>query len=42
MSKNFIEYKDYIAKLDLDLEEDIIVGRVINSSDIISFHGKTF
>ena len=41
MNKNFIHYKNYIAELTLDLEEDIITGRVINTADIISFHGKT-
>lgn len=39
MSK--ILYKGYIAELTLDVAEDIIVGRVINTADIISFHGKT-
>jgi predicted HicB family RNase H-like nuclease len=41
MNKNFIDYKNYIAELTLDLEDDIIVGKVINTADIISFHGKT-
>jgi predicted HicB family RNase H-like nuclease len=36
-----IEYKNYLAELTLDTEDNIIVGRVINTSDIISFHGKT-
>jgi predicted HicB family RNase H-like nuclease len=38
---NIIEYKNYLAELELDTEEGIIVGRVINTADIISFHGKT-
>lgn len=41
MNKDIIIYKDYIAELFLDIEEDIIVGRVVNTADIISFHGKT-
>ena len=41
MNKNLIYYKNYIAELSLNLEEDIIVGKVINTADIISFHGKT-
>jgi len=41
MSKNYIHYKNYIAELKLDFEEDIIVGKVVNAADIISFHGKT-
>lgn len=38
---NIIEYKGYSAELTLDVEDDIIVGRVINTADTISFHGKT-
>ena len=42
MSLNsIIEHKGYLAELALDIEDDIIVGRVINSVDTISFHGKT-
>lgn len=40
-TKNILKYKDYIAELSLDLEDDIIIGRVINTAEIISFHGKT-
>lgn len=39
--KNVIEYKGYFAELSLDIDDDIIVGRVINTADIISFHGDT-
>ena len=38
---NVLEYRGYIAELSLDLEDNIIVGKVINTTDIISFHGKT-
>lgn len=38
---NIIEYKGYLAEMTLDIEDDIIIGRVINAADIISFHGKT-
>lgn len=42
MSLNsIIEYEGYLAELTLDIEDDIIVGRTVNTSDIISFHGKT-
>ena len=41
MKNDVLEYKKYIAKLDFDLEEGIIVGKVINTRDIISFHGDT-
>ncbi len=38
---NMIEYKDYLAELILDTEDNIIIGRVINTAEIISFHGQT-
>jgi predicted HicB family RNase H-like nuclease len=42
MSLNsIIEYKGYLAELTLDINDNIVVGRVINTADIISFHGKT-
>lgn len=40
-TSNIIEYKNYLAELTLDTDDDIIVGRVINTADIISFHGST-
>lgn len=40
-TNNVIEYKNYLAELTLDTDDNIIVGRVINTADIISFHGKT-
>jgi len=36
-----IEYKGYLAELSLDTDDEIIVGRVINTADTISFHGNT-
>ena len=39
--KSIIEYKGYLAELTLDINDDIIVGRVINTADTISFHGET-
>ena len=38
---SIIEHKGYLAELKLDIEDNIVVGRVINTADIISFHGKT-
>lgn len=40
-ANNIIEYKDYLAKLTLDTDDNIIVGHVFNTADIISFHGQT-
>ncbi|MDY6989821.1 MAG: type II toxin-antitoxin system HicB family antitoxin [Thermodesulfobacteriota bacterium] len=34
-------YKGYIARIDPDLDDGILVGRVINTRDIIGFHGET-
>ena len=36
-----ISYKNYIAHIEPDLEDGILVGRVINTRDIIGFHGNT-
>jgi predicted HicB family RNase H-like nuclease len=38
---NSIFYKNYIARIELDLEDGILVGRVINTRDIIGFHSNT-
>jgi predicted HicB family RNase H-like nuclease len=40
MKNNTLEYQQYIAKLDFDFHDQIIVGKVINTNDIISFHGE--
>lgn len=39
--KEVLHYKGYTAELHLDVEDKIIVGKVINTADIISFHGNT-
>jgi predicted HicB family RNase H-like nuclease len=36
-----IEYKGYIARIDVDEENDAFHGRVINISDVINFKGKS-
>lgn len=36
-----IEYKGYIARIDVDDENDAFHGRVINVSDVINFKGKS-
>lgn len=36
-----IEYKGYIARIDVDDENDTFHGRVINVSDVINFKGKS-
>jgi len=38
---NTVTYKKYIATIEPDLDDGILVGRVINSRDIIGFHGET-
>jgi predicted HicB family RNase H-like nuclease len=40
-TENIIEYKNYLAELILDTEENVILGAVINTADIIAFHGKS-
>lgn len=41
MKKDILDYKEYAAELYLDTQDKIIVGQVINTADIISFHGET-
>ena len=38
---NTVNYKGYIARIEPDLDDGILVGRVINTHDIIGFHGET-
>jgi predicted HicB family RNase H-like nuclease len=38
---NSMIYKDYTASMVFDTEDKIIVGRVLDIDDIISFHGET-
>ena len=38
---NFMTYKGYSATMIFDAEEKIIVGRVQDVDDIISFHGES-
>lgn len=35
------KYGNYIAKLEVDAEEGVLHGRVLNISDVVSFQGKT-
>ncbi|MEA1969903.1 MAG: type II toxin-antitoxin system HicB family antitoxin [Thermodesulfobacteriota bacterium] len=41
MNMNTVLYKNYVAQIKLNVEDGILVGRVINISDIIGFHGNT-
>ncbi len=36
-----VTHKGYLAKIEPDLDDGILVGRVINTRDIIGFHGET-
>ena len=36
---NNMSYRGYTARMDFDVEDKIIVGRVIDIDDIITFHG---
>jgi predicted HicB family RNase H-like nuclease len=38
---NTISYRDYTASMTFDAEDKIIVGRVLDVDDIISFHGES-
>ena len=36
-----LEHKGYTARVDLDADDGILVGRVIGVNDVITFHGTT-
>lgn len=38
MNNEILEYKGYIAQLHFDWNDNIVVGRVINTREIIFFH----
>ena len=38
---NTVTYLGYIARIEPDIDDGILVGRVINTHDIIGFHGET-
>ena len=38
---NHMSYRGYTARMDFDAEDKIIVGRVIDIDDIITFHGAS-
>ena len=38
---NTMTYKGYKARMDFDTEDKIIVGRVLDIDDIITFHGTS-
>jgi len=38
---NTMTYKGYTASMNFDAEDKIIVGRVLDIDDIISFHGES-
>ncbi len=39
--KNAMTYKGYTASMEFDSDDRILVGRVLNIDDIISFHGDS-
>ena len=39
--KNTMTYRGYTASLEFDPEDNILVGRVLDIDDIISFHGES-
>jgi predicted HicB family RNase H-like nuclease len=39
--KNTITYSGYMASLEFDPDDNILVGRVLGIDDLISFHGNS-
>ena len=38
---NTMSYRGYVASMGFDAEDKVIVGRVLDIDDIISFHGES-
>lgn len=38
---NTMNYRGYVASMTFDVEDKIIVGRVLDVEDIITFHGES-
>ncbi len=38
---NTMQYKGYTTRMDFDAEDKIIIGRVVDVDDIITFHGSS-
>lgn len=38
---NGMRYKDYIAEIYYDSDDDILIGTVININDHVVFHGRS-
>ena len=38
---NTMSYRGYTARMDFDVDDRIIVGRVVDIDDIITFHGSS-
>ena len=39
--KNTMTYRNYIASLEFDPDDNILVGRVLDIDDIVCFHGES-
>lgn len=39
--KYMMNYKGYTASLEIDVEAEIIFGRVLDINDVVTFKGKT-
>jgi predicted HicB family RNase H-like nuclease len=42
MRAEVLRYKDYVARIDVDIEAKALHGRVLGLRDVLSFYGKTF
>lgn len=36
-----LEYKEYFAIINYDNKDSIFIGKVVNTDDLLVFHGKT-
>jgi len=40
MDTNTLEYKGYLARIDINAHEGLFHGRILNIKDVVTFHGK--
>ena len=41
MDSNILEYKGYLARIEINPEEELLHGRILNIKDVVNFYGKT-
>lgn len=40
--KNYFEYKNYIGKIEISVEDEVFFGKIYGIDDLVTFEGKSF